>query len=412
MNANPALPDPPRTTVVAVVAATTAAQVASVLGTTVFPVIAPELAASLDLDASLVGYQVSLIYGVGMAATVFAGIPVQRWGACRTTQVGLALGAAAMLLAMTSNVAALVGASVLLGVGLSVMPAASSHLLFRFSPPANRNFIFGLKQTGIPIAWVIMAVVAPPIALGFGWRWALAVVLVATLATAAAMQRWRDAWDDDRGRVTSHGGGFAEAVGTVWRHAPLRWISVTSFFFSFLQMSVATFAVTMLVEEVGYQLVAAGFLLSLMHAVGAAGRIFWGWVADAIGDGLRVLVGLAWTMIACCGALAFLSPAWPAWLVTALFAVFGASAVGWNGIFFAEAARHSPHGRVSVGTGGAMAWNYAGVLAGPAVFATAYQLVGSYAAAIGTLTLAGGAGIYALRRARQSGLARAAEGAV
>jgi len=111
-------------------------------------------------------------------------------------------------------------------------------------------------------------------------------------------------------------------------------------------------------------------------------------------------------MIFCCAALAFVSSTWPGWSVIALFVLFGASALAWNGIFLAEAVRHSPPGRVSVGTGGAMAWNYAGVLAGPAVFATAYQLVGSYTATVGVLTVLGGAGLLALRLARRAARAQ------
>ena len=57
----------PRSTVVGVVAATTIAQVASVMGIAVFPVIAPRLAAEMGVAPALIGYQISLVYG---AATI------------------------------------------------------------------------------------------------------------------------------------------------------------------------------------------------------------------------------------------------------------------------------------------------------------------------------------------------------
>jgi hypothetical protein len=76
-----------------------------------------------------------------------------------------------------------------------------------------------------------------------------------------------------------------------------------------------------------------------------------------------------------------------------LFIVFGAAAVGWNGLFLAEVARCSPHGMVSVATSAAMTWNFAGILIGPALFATVYQLTGRYTT---TYALLAGIGLSAM----------------
>ncbi|HXF67172.1 MAG TPA: MFS transporter [Burkholderiales bacterium] len=385
-----------RANAVAVIALSTAAQVASVTASSVFPVIAPELASHLGVEPSFVGYQVSLIYGTAMLASPFMGALVPRVGAARATQIGLAAGMAAMLLAMSSGLFAFAAASVLVGLGLSVMPAASSHLLFRFTAPESRNLIFSLKQTGIPLGWMLMAAVAPAIALGAGWRWALAAVLALLLVTAAVMQPWRARWDDDRGTQAAGRQSVLEGLRLVWRYPALRRLSVMSACYTFVQLCVVSFAVTMLVTEAGYSLVAAGFLLSLTHVMGVAGRVLWGWVADATRDGPRVLAALGLAMSACCLAMAFVSAAWPAWALVALFAAFGLTGVAWNGIFLAEAARSAPRGQVSGAVGGAMVWNFGGVLAGPALFATAYGWIGSYALGFGALAGVGLAGVALL----------------
>ena len=78
---------------------------------------------------------------------------------------------------------------------------------------------------------------------------------------------------------------------------------------------------------------------------------------------------------------------WPRALTVLLFMAFGASAIGWNGLFLAEVARLSPPGKVSVATSGAMVWNFAGILIGPAMFALIYRLSGSYATTFGVLSL-------------------------
>jgi len=381
-----------RSTVIAVVAATTAAQVAAVMGSSAFPVIAPALAVNLGVEPSLVGYQVSLIYGTAMAGSPFMGNLVPRWGACRAMQVGLITTVLGLLLAMTASFAALLAGSILLGLSLSVMQPASAHLLFRFSPPENRNLIFSIKQTGIPLGWALMGAIAPAVTIALGWRWALGVVVMASLATAAAIQPQRAAWDDDRRALAADRRGLLAGVGLVWRYPALRWLSLMSFCFAFVQLCFATFGVTMLVQEIGYSLVAAGFLLSLVFAAGVTARILWGWVADSAGDSLLVLVVLGLVMVICCIVLTLLSGAWPAWALILLFVVFGATGVAWNGIFIAEAARLAPPGQVSPAVGGAMVWNFGGVLFGPAVFALTYKLVGSYTGTFWLLVLVGASG--------------------
>lgn len=51
---------------------------------------------------------------------------------------------------------------------------------------------------------------------------------------------------------------------------------------------------------------------------------------------------------------------------------------------------------MSVATGGAMMWNFAGILIGPALFATVYKFVGSYALTFGLLALIAAAGLALL----------------
>ncbi|MCC7485212.1 MAG: MFS transporter [Burkholderiales bacterium] len=383
---------------IAVVAASTAAQIASMMGVTVFPVIAPKLAADLGVEPSFVGYQVSLTYGVATAAAPFMSGMVLRWGASRTMQVGLGCTALAMLLAMSPSLWVFVVVSGLLGLGVGVMAPASAHLLFRYTPERHRNTIFSLKQTGIPLAWVLMAAVAPAIALAFGWRWALALALATALCVAGAIQLRRAQWDDDRRGWAARSPGLAAALRLVWRRPALRWLSVMSFCYTFVQLCTVTFAVTALVEEGGYTLVTAGLVLMLTSAAGVACRLAAGWIADLAGSS-RVLAALGVVMMACSVGLGLSSPAPPGWVFCALIVVLGASATAWTGVFFAETARRSPPGQVSLATGGAMAWTYGGVLLGPALFAACYKLVGSYAAAFSLLGAVTAAGLVALRAA-------------
>lgn len=397
----PASADPPRPPVIPVVAATTAALAGVAMSSGIFAVIAPSLAHDLGVPTWLVGYQVSITYGTAMLTTLLLSGLIARHGACRMTQIGLALCMAAMLLTMTSSLAAIVIASMLVGAGTSVMNPAAAHLLYRFSPPHNRNLIFSIKQTGVPLGWLLIALTAPGITLAFGWRWALALMIAIQMTTLLAMQPVRAQWDGDRNPATARTLPFAGLL-VVWRLPSLRWLAIASFCYVFVQLCLGTFLVTMMVEEAGYTLVAAGVLLSLTQISGIAGRITWGWVADRTGDGFGMLLALNLVMIVCCALTALISPQWPAFALALLFIAFGASAVGWNGIFLAEVARNSPHGMVSVVTAGASVWNYAGILIGPASFATFYQWTGSYAVTFGWVTGIAVLGLVFISAARRA----------
>lgn len=388
----------PRSTVIAVLVATTVAQVACVMGIAVFPSIAPRLAAEMNVGPATIGYQMSLIYGAAAATSSLTSFAVPRWGATRTSQIGLVLCVIAMLLALTASLPALAGTSVLLGVAMTLLTPAAAHLLFRFSPPKNRNFIFSLKQTGVPLAWTIAALAAPGITLAFGWRWAVAAVLIATLVSALALQPVRERWDDDRRPDAAVRVNPIAGLAEIWGYPVLRWLSVASLCLAFVQLCIVTFLVTMLVEEADYSLVAAGVMLSLVNAAGVGGRILWGWLADRTGESLALLRRISLGTAAGCFIAAFLGPSWPAALVAVFLVALGAAAVGWNGLFLAEVARWSPRGKVSVATSAAMTWNFAGILIGPALFATVFNAVGSYAVTYGALSIVSAIAVFAFGR--------------
>lgn len=395
----------PLRTVVAVVAATTAAQVAGAMGAAVFPIIAPELARTLGVEVSLIGYQMSLIYGAAMLGSMSFAWMVARYGGCRTTQIGMACCAVGLAAGFHSSIAALMVTSVLIGLSMSINLPAAAHLLFRFSPPQHRNFIFSLKQTGVPLAWALMALIAPAVTLTWGWRWALALVLVAALATLLAMQPVREHWDDDRRPDLPVRARVFEGVQLVWRMPALRWLCVAAFCMAFVQLCVSTFTVIMLVEEVEYTLIEAGLMLSVAQIAGVMGRIVWGWLADRTHDSLRVLQWLSAGMLVCCMAIIFLQPDWPVLMTALLFALFGATAIGWNGLYTAEVARRSPPGQVSIATGGAMVWNFGGILAGPTTFTLVYQLLGNYAWTYGCMAVMVLVIFFALAASRRALLA-------
>jgi hypothetical protein len=88
------------------------------------------------------------------------------------------------------------------------------------------------------------------------------------------------------------------------------------------------------------------------------------------------LIGL---IAAACGiGMALADATWPASVIVALALVFGATAIGWNGVQLAEVARLAPPGAAGKVTGATGFVTFAGVVIGPPSFALLSSLTGSY----------------------------------
>jgi fucose permease len=176
-------------------------------------------------------------------------------------------------------------------------------------------------------------------------------------------------------------------------------MALASFTYSGMQMCLGSFLVVFLTERAGLSVGAAGAALSTAMIAGSIGRVAWGVVADnwVRPRMLLGLIGVAMAVSAFANAL--MSGAWPHAAIFAVSFVFGATAVGWNGVYLSEVARIAPAGKAGAATGASLAMTYAGVVFAPLLFWLIVHLSGSYAAAfvtIGCLTL--WRGLYFFRR--------------
>jgi MFS family permease len=145
--------------------------------------------------------------------------------------------------------------------------------------------------------------------------------------------------------------------------------------------------VTYLTDSLAYGLVAAGAVLSISQIGAVMGRVLWGWVADRWTGARRMLALLATLMALSSIATALLQPELPKLAVIAVLFVFGASAVGWNGVYLAEVARQAPAGMAGLATGGTLFFTFLGVVLGPPVFGALSGAFGSYRAGFATLAV-------------------------
>ncbi len=377
-----------------------AAQTFGTLATMTLPAVAPKVAETHGISASLVGYQISLLAVFMLVCLTLGSRLSVRWGACRATQVALGLLAAGCFTAILPHVAFVFASSIALGLGYGLLSPAASQLLARFTPPERRNIVFSLKQTGVPLGGILAASIAPAIAVAFGWQWALAGSAIVLIVLALLMQPYRLAWDDDRDPSSKIVGHPFAGVAFAWRHRVMRLLSLSGGCFVVVQVCLQTFTVVLFVEQIGMDLITAGIVLMASQVGGVFGRPFWGWLADFTRNCYGVLAVLAGVMMATCLLAVALGPGWPLAAACALFFVLGSTASGWNGAFMAEVARLSPRREISVATAGSLVFVNVGKMAGPILFTSIYLVAGNYTLVFGMLALPAAFGLACVLAAR------------
>ncbi len=375
---------PVRTGAVAL-AVTLAIQIFTSLAATATAVLAPVIAVELSVPGKLVGVFVGIIYVGSMVGSLCSGALIDRFGAIRVSQACVLLCATGLALVASGaappspSIALLAIAPLIIGLGYGPITPASSHVLIRTASPARMALTFSIKQTGVPAGTALAGALLPGLALVLGWRPTLFTVALLGLVVAATAQSTRATFDGGRtaSPPISLDAVFAP-LKLVFVTPALSLLALTGFVYAATQVCLVSFLVIYLTETLGQSLVAAGLALTVANAGGILGRIGWGAIADRYVRP-RTLLGLIGIAAGGCGyATAAFGAAWPAAFTLAVCAIFGATAIGWNGVQLAELARNAPRGQAATVTGAANFVTFAGVVVGPPAFAVLSALAQSY----------------------------------
>lgn len=364
-------------------------------------VMAPVVASEMGVPPQGIGWFVALEYLFAMSSGLACGALIARFGPVRVCQVSVCLAAAGLAAGSAAVLPVVVFAAGLIGTGYGLVNPVSSHILVRASPPHMRSLIFSIKQTGVPLGGALAGALVPPLILYFSWRWSAAAVALLCLSLALLAQPLRAA--ERRGAGSGASAGLLAPLGMVFANPPVLELAIVSLIFGTAQLALFTYFVSYLNLELGFGLVAAGLIYSSAHAAGIVGRIVWGALADRWLSPRRML-GLLGVLMAFSGAaVAGFSTDWPLPAVILASALFGASAVGWNGVYLAEVARLAPPGQAGAVTGGTQFLTFIGALTAPPLFGFLVGLAGGYGRTYLVFCLLPGlAGAYLLARPRGS----------
>jgi predicted MFS family arabinose efflux permease len=372
-----------------ILTATLTIQALVAMGLITLPVVAPLVADAIGVSTTYVGIYVGVVYLAAMFSSVLGGAAVKRFGAMRLSQGCLVLAAFGLLLCAIPHPLSIAIGALFIGAGYGPITPASSHLLIKTTPPERLSLVFSLKQTGVPIGGVVAGLLVPQFERLMGWQWAFVIVAAFCLLCAYAVNPLSPALDGDRDPSVRPSliKSLVNPVKLVWSHKALRILACVSFLFAITQLSLTTYLVTFLFEDLGWALVAAGVALAVTQAAGVGARIVWGWMADNwFGSGYMLMV-VAGLLALSAAAMPFFTPETPhVWLYLVLI-LLGATAIGWNGVYLAEVARQAPKGQASVATGGTLGFTFFGVLCGPPLFGVAAANLQSYGLSYGLLIL-------------------------
>ena len=354
-------------------------QAAVSLSVVSIPVFMPVATGELNVPASYVGIFMSLIYlGATMVAPV-SGNFIGRLGPIYVSQICLALCALGLGAISIPSIPLMIIGAFIMGIGYGPVTPASSHLLVRTTPFSMMSFVFSIKQTGVPLGGAMAGAVVPFFVIFFGWKMSALWVAASNLALAFFLHPYRKRFDTEHSaRTRISWKNVAVPIKMTLLHPDLRRIAITSFFFSTMQLCLVSFLVTYLIESIDMTLIQAGVLLSAAQAGGIIGRIVWGALADRYVKPRIMLgvLGISMTVGALSSAL--FTPQWPYPAILVTCALFGAVAIGWNGVYLAEVARVAKPELAGMATGGTLFFTFLGILVGLPAFSMIVEKTGSY----------------------------------
>ena len=238
--------------------------------------LAPLLLDDLRLTRTQVGLFLPAIYLGGVLMSLPAGWLTDRLGARLTLAAGQCLtGAMIALAAHAQGLPVMLGFLFLAGLGWAVVnPTTGKAILERF-PARERGFAMGVKQTGLTVGGIVASLSLPSIALAAGWRHALTVAALASLAAAAAvlvgMRR-----DGAVAITPGMGRPRFDELGRFFTTRSLPVLLASGLALGMTQASMLAYLALYARETLGWTVVAAGALLAVMQAGGTGGRLAWG----------------------------------------------------------------------------------------------------------------------------------------
>ena len=361
------------------------------------PPLAPIFQSELGLSKLEIGLFSSAVFVGSWMVLLWAGYLTERFGVRKMMTLGQVV-AGCVMLTMAVVGSFLQAVLVMLVVGLCrglVHPGASKAVMDWF-PARERATAMGVKQSGYPVAGIILGATLPALALALGWRYAVALVGLLIMSggiVTLAVYRDPNAEVTAARRETR----MREGLEQLLRNRRLWALSVTALMLVSAQLGLVAYlalyfsdvVLVPLFPDTDARIIAAGGFLALLQAGGITGRVGWGLVSDRflLQHRLPLMAGIGALSGLMALTMALISPGAPFWLLVAVVFVYGGSALGWNGLYQALIVETAGQRHAAMAVGLCMTMTQMGTISGPPLFGLIVDLSGTYQ--IAWLCLAG-----------------------
>ncbi|WCM94900.1 MFS transporter [Acidovorax sp. NCPPB 2350] len=313
----------------------------------------PLMARDLGMAPGALGWITFAAFGVAAVLSPWAGPLVQQWG-CRRSLVLLFAAAACAYAAMAlaPGLGLLACAVALDGVAQALCNPVTNLLIARQVRAEHRPWMVGVKQAGVQAAALFAGALLPTLALWWGWRGALGLLVpLAGLGLLAARQV---AWPQPAG-----------PRGPLAPVRPQRRLCLLMATQCGVGAALSVFVVFLpsYAMAQGLELRQAGNLVALFAVMGIASRIALTPLAARKGSGAPLMLALILAAMAAVALLLLAAPGrpWPLWIGAALM---GASAVATNAVAMGLVVQGTTFGPTAAASGWLSAAFFGGMAAG------------------------------------------------
>ncbi|MCL5958244.1 MAG: MFS transporter, partial [Chloroflexi bacterium] len=311
----------------AVLGTVVASQTIGILASFGLPPLAPFIRADLGLSREQVGLLTSVYFAGSAVMSIPAGSLADRIGV-RKVLVGaqLALTVFVVILAWAGSYTEILAGVFLAGLCFGALSPSGAKAIMEWFPIRLRATGMGIKQMGNSLGGVITAATLPSLAIWIGWRNSLS--LAATLAFFSAVFAFFVCRDRPSRPVDRHVSAGQRVDLRTLLSNPNLWLLIgVGFCLAAVQLSWVTYLALYLHESLLLSAVVAGAFLAQSQLSSVVGRVIFGVLSDRLfrGQRLPLLVVLALSSVIFAVCTAFLDTATPAWTISLLVVLFGAS---------------------------------------------------------------------------------------
>jgi sugar phosphate permease len=356
------------------------AQIFVCFGGLTIPPLIPFIQADLRFTYTQVGSIMGFLYFGALVMSLPAGWLTDKLGIKKTIVLAqLFMGFSVVSFSLSGSYLAAVIVAFVMGLGYGMINPPTTKGIMVLVSNENRGFAMGLKQTGVPIGTAIAAGLLPPLALLFSWQFSFVVagilILGSGLLSQTLYRRSQEkpmsfSMDSD----TPHLSGRQ-----IYQNKDIIFIGLGGACCCVAQTALVTYIVLYLKDVKEFDVILAGFYLSLINVGGILGRVSWGVMSDRLFKGSRKMtLQIIVFMILGISLILGSDVRLPEIALFLVLFIFGFSAVGWNGVHQAFIGEFSGEKSAGRAIGFCLAIGFLGSLSGPVLFGKIIDATGTY----------------------------------